>query len=152
MTSQDRWTPHATVASVVERQGRYLLVREHQAGEGLVLNQPAGHIEANESIVQAAIRETLEESGWDITPTDFIGIYTYTAPSNGVTYHRYCFAATPDKHHPDLALDVGIDGIEWLTWDEILAADNLRSPLVRQCIQDHRDGRRFPLDLIYEHP
>ncbi|HHX05474.1 MAG: NUDIX domain-containing protein, partial [Thiopseudomonas sp.] len=86
-----RFTPHITVATVIEKDGRFLFVKEH-AEERVVLNQPAGHLEMDESLIQAAIRETLEETGWDIEITQLIGIYLYTAPSNNVTYQRVCFA------------------------------------------------------------
>ena len=86
--------PHITVATVIEDQGRFLLVEELKAGR-LVLNQPAGHLEANENLREAAIRETLEETGWEVELTGLVGIYLYTAPSNGITYQRVCFAARP---------------------------------------------------------
>lgn len=88
------WQPHITVATVVERDGKFLFVEEFKAGQH-VFNQPAGHLEANETLAQAALRETLEETAWDVELTGVVGIYLYTAPSNGVTYQRICFAARP---------------------------------------------------------
>ena len=96
------WQPHITVATIVEDNGRFLFVEEVK-NDKRVLNQPAGHLEANETLRDAAIRETLEETGWDVELTGVVGIYLYTAPSNGVTYQRVCFAAKAVKHHPDRA-------------------------------------------------
>ena len=144
------WKPHATVAVVVEDdQGRFLLVEEVSGGK-VVFNQPAGHIEENEAILDAVRRETLEETGWEIEPVYFLGIYTYKAPANGVTYYRFCFSARALGHVTD-ELDDGIIATHWLTPGEIRSqADKLRSPLVMQCIEDYRNGRRFPLDVIVE--
>ncbi|WP_166265845.1 NUDIX hydrolase [Marinobacter caseinilyticus] len=146
------WTPHATVAVVVEDHlGRFLLVEETSAGE-VVFNQPAGHIEPGERIIEAARREALEETGWHVEPEQFIGMYTYTAPSNGVTYYRFCFAARAVSKLTD-DLDTGIIAAHWLSLDEIKTRHvQLRSPLVLQCIEDFRNGRRFPLDIIVESP
>jgi len=142
------WNPHITVATVVEDQGRFLLVEEF-AGEKAVLNQPAGHLEANESLLQAALRETLEETGWEVELTAVTGIYLYTAPSNGVTYQRVCFAARPLRHLPDSPLDHGIIGPCWMTRDELAAMpERWRSELVVRCIDDYLRGERFPLALI----
>ncbi|MBD2839651.1 NUDIX hydrolase [Pseudomonas sp. JM0905a] len=142
------WQPHITVATIVEDQGRFLLVEEEADGRN-VFNQPAGHLEANETLLEAALRETFEETGWEVELTAVTGIYLYTAPSNGVTYQRVCFAAKPLRHHPEQALDEGIIGPRWLTRDELLAEkDRWRSHLVLRCIDDYLDGERFPLSLI----
>ncbi|MBX9756229.1 MAG: NUDIX hydrolase [Pseudomonadaceae bacterium] len=143
-----RFTPHVTVATIIEDQGRFLLVEEMANGRA-VLNQPAGHLEADESLIQAAIRETLEETGWDVEITALTGIYLYTAPSNGVTYQRICFTGNALRHNPDLALDEGIIGPSWLTRAELLAQpERWRSELVLQCIDDYLSGERFSLALI----
>lgn len=142
------WQPHITVATVVEDNGRFLLVEEHAEGRQ-VFNQPAGHLEANETLGQAALRETLEETGWEVELTAVTGIYLYTAPSNGVTYQRVCFAAKPIAHRPELALDDGIIGPQWLTRDELSAQpERWRSELVLRCIDDYIAGDRFPLALL----
>jgi 8-oxo-dGTP pyrophosphatase MutT (NUDIX family) len=142
------WQPHITVATIVEDQGRFLFVEEYQ-GEQAVLNQPAGHLDANESLLQAAVRETLEETGWDVELTGVVGIYLYTAPSNGVTYQRVCFAARPVRHHADLALDSDIVRAVWLTRDELLAdPTRWRSELVPRCLDDYLKGPLHSLDLL----
>ncbi|MEX6503739.1 NUDIX hydrolase [Pseudomonas zhanjiangensis] len=142
------WQPHITVATVIEDQGRFLLVEELAEGR-TVLNQPAGHLEANESLLQAAIRETLEETGWDVQLTGVIGIYLYTAPSNGVTYQRVCFAGKALQQHPARPLDEGIIAPRWLTRDELAAQpQRWRSELVPRCIDDYLTGELFPLSLI----
>ncbi|MEP9315691.1 NUDIX hydrolase [Pseudomonas sp. LABIM340] len=144
-----RWLAHVTVATIVEDQGRFLLVEEMSADKKQVFNQPAGHLEAHETLLEAAVRETLEETGWDVELTAVTGIYLYTAPSNGVTYQRVCFAARPLHHHPERALDDGILGARWMTREELAAQpDRWRSHLVLRCIDDYLEGERFPLALI----
>ena len=147
-----RWKPSVTVAAIIERHvgdtRQFLLVEEHTP-EGLKLNNPAGHLDPDESLIDAAIRETLEETGSDVELTGVIGIYLYTAPSNGVTYQRICFAGKAVKHHPDYKLDTGIIGPLWLTRDELLAQrDRWRSELTLQCIDDYLGGKLFDLTLI----
>ncbi|PTU73818.1 NUDIX hydrolase [Pseudomonas mangrovi] len=143
-----RFTPHVTVATIVEDQGRFLLVEELADGRE-VLNQPAGHLEADESLTQAALRETLEETGWEVELTAVTGIYLYTAPSNGITYQRVCFAARPIRHCDELPLDDGIIGPRWLTRAELAEQpQRWRSELVMRCIDDYLAGSRHSLSLI----
>lgn len=144
------WTPHATVAVIVEDDdGRFLLVEEVSSGL-VVFNQPAGHIEEDEAILDAVRRETLEETGWQVEPTHFLGLYTYKAPANGVTYYRFCYSARAVKKVSE-RLDDGIIAAHWLTIDEVgLLGEKLRSPLVLKCIEDYRNGRRFPLDVVVD--
>lgn len=145
-----RWTPHATVACIVEREGRFLLVEEMASGKA-VINQPAGHLEQGESFIDAARRETLEETGWVVEPEALLGLYTYYAPANGVTYHRFCFIARALHEKPDAVLDTGIIRPLWLSRDELEQhRDQLRSELVRRCVDDYLDGIRYPLDFIQE--
>ena len=145
-----RFIPHVTVATVVEDQGRFLLVEEHAEGR-TVLNQPAGHLEADESLLQAALRETLEETGWEVELTGITGIYLYTAPANGVTYQRVSFAARPLRHRPELPLDDGIIGPRWLTREELgERRGQWRSSLVPRCIDDYLAGGSYPLELVRE--
>ncbi|WP_336366767.1 NUDIX hydrolase [Marinobacter sp. C2H3] len=144
------WTPHATVAVIVEDpDGRFLMVEEHSDGR-IVFNQPAGHIEENEAVLDAVRRETLEETGWAVEPRHFLGLYTYVAPANGVTYYRFCYAADALERVTE-QLDDGIIAAHWLTLDELRAQpDRLRSPLVLRCIEDYRNGRRYPLDVVVD--
>lgn len=142
------WQPDVTVATVVVRDGRVLVVEEKVRGE-LVLNQPAGHLEPDESLLEAALRETLEETGWEVTLTAFIGAYQWKAPADGRHFLRMAFAAEPLRHHPQRALDEGIVRALWLTPAE-LAAENARhrSPLVWNVVEDFLSGRRFPLQAL----
>ena len=143
-----QWQPHITVATVIEDDGRFLFVEEVKAGR-LVLNQPAGHLEANESLREAALRETLEETGWDVELTALLGIYLYTAPSNGVTYQRVCFSARPVRHDAERELDNDISGITWLTRDELATQpERWRSELVLRCVDDYLAGIRGSLELV----
>ena len=142
------WQPHITVATVIERDGCYLLVEELKQGT-LVLNQPAGHLEANESLREAAIRETLEETGWDVELTALTGIYLYTAPSTGVTYQRVCFAGTAIHHHAERPLDTDITRALWLTREQIIAERaRWRSHLLLTCIDDYLAGPVDSLALV----
>ncbi|MBA5706264.1 NUDIX hydrolase [Pseudomonas fulva] len=142
------WHPHITVATVVEDNGRFLFVEEFKAGKH-VFNQPAGHLEPNETLTQAALRETLEETAWEVELTGLVGIYLYTAPSNGVTYQRICFAARPVRHRVDSPLDSDIERALWLTRDELLADPaRWRSELVPRCLDDYLQGPLHSLDLL----
>ena len=146
-----RWTPHVTVATVVEHADRYLLVEERDKHTGeLVFNQPAGHLESGETLPAAALRETLEETGWEVELTGVLGIALYTAPSNGITYHRTTFLATPLRALENAPLDPDIYRVHWLDYEEIVAKSaRMRSPLVLAAIDQHRKGVCYPLDLIY---
>jgi 8-oxo-dGTP pyrophosphatase MutT (NUDIX family) len=144
------WLPHSSVATIVEQDGRFLMVEERD-GEQVVFNQPAGHLDEGETLFTAAVRETLEETGWDVELTAFIGLYHYPAP-NGVTYIRHCFAATPIKHYPERPLDTPILAMHWLKADTILSPSfAARSPIVSRCLRDYLSGARYPLSLIYHH-
>lgn len=143
-----RFTPHITVATVVEKDGRFLFVKEH-ADNRIVLNQPAGHLEMDESLIQAAIRETLEETGWDIDISHLIGIYLYRAPSNNVTYQRVCFAGRVLQQRDNHTLDEGIIAPVWLNRDELLAEKALwRSPMVLRSVDDYLSGACFSLEVF----
>lgn len=148
----ERWTPHATVATIVERDGRFLMVEEMANGAVPVINQPAGHIEAGETIIDAARRETLEETGWKVEPQGLVGLYVYTAPANGITYHRYCLYAQAIAEQPGTELDDGIIGPRWMSFAELEQSQQLRSPMVLTCVKDYLAGKRYPLDVIVEHP
>jgi len=142
------WKPNVTVAAIVEREGRFLLVEE-ETDVGLMLNQPAGHLEAYESLVEGAARETLEETAYDFTPEYLVGVYRWRRTGRNVTYLRFAFAGRLGTHHPERALDTGIVRALWLTAAEIRACrDRHRSPLVVRCVDDYQRGARAPLDLL----
>lgn len=142
------WQPDVTVATVVLRDGR-LLVVEEEVGGRRVLNQPAGHLEPDEAIVDAAVRETLEETGWTVRLTGFIGAYQWQAQETGRSYLRLAFTAEPVEHHPERPLDTGIVQAHWLTPSELRVRDaEHRSPLVWRVVQDALDGRRLPLEAV----
>jgi len=150
MSEKEVWRPHVTVAAVIERDGRFLLVEERSNGQ-IVYNQPAGHLEPNESLTAAVIRETLEESAWHFVPTSLIGIYHYTFQHTGVTYQRFCFTGSCQDYEPNRALDQDILRTVWLTRDELAAQpEKLRSPMVLRCIDDYLKGIRHSLDLLVE--
>ncbi len=142
------WKPNVTVAAVVERDGRFLLVEE-ETDDGLRFNQPAGHLDEGESLLAACAREALEETAWNFTPTALVGVYQWPRPQRDITYLRFAFCGELGAHEAERVLDEGILRAVWLTPEEIRAsADRHRSPLVWQCVSDWLAGRRFPLDLI----
>ncbi|WP_341675568.1 NUDIX hydrolase [Niveibacterium sp. SC-1] len=148
MGADRAWNPHVTVAAVVERDGRFLLVEE-ETTEGLRFNQPAGHLEEGESLVAACVRETLEETAHEFTPTALVGVYHWRKPGSDLTYVRFAFAGEIGREHPGRTLDEGILRASWLDEAELAAArGRFRSPLVQACIDDYRAGKRYPLELI----
>ena len=152
----DRWKPSVTVAAVIEKDGRYLMIEE-MTRDGLRINNPAGGLEPGESPIAGAMREALEETACHFTPEAFLGVYVARNPDSergpGVTYMRFAFCGTASDPVPGRTLDSPVVRTLWMTADEIAAArDRLRGPLVLQCIEDHRAGRRLPLDAIFTHP
>ena len=144
-----QWMPHVTVATVVFQDGRYLLVEEIADGRR-VLNQPAGHLEPNETLVEAARRETLEETGWEVEIEALLGASLFTSAQTGVSYFRTSFLARAVHHHAERALDTEIVAPRWLSYEEILAERaRLRSESVLATIEQHRAGHRFPLHYFY---
>jgi 8-oxo-dGTP pyrophosphatase MutT (NUDIX family) len=142
--------PVVTVATIVARDGAFLFVEE-ETRAGVRLNQPAGHLEAGETLVAAAMRETLEETGYRVAPTALVGIYRWQAPDKGATFVRFAFAGDVVAHDAGRALDSGILGALWLPYDELVRRRaSHRSPLVLRCVDDYRAGMRRPLDLIAE--
>jgi 8-oxo-dGTP pyrophosphatase MutT (NUDIX family) len=140
--------PHVVVASVVERAGCFLLVEERVDGR-LVLNQPAGHWERGETLVEAARREALEETGWEVEPVAVLGVYHVVPPGLAYGFLRVAFVAEPRAERPGHRLDEGIERAVWMSRDEIAACrERHRSPMVLRCVDDHLAGRRFPLDLL----
>ena len=142
------WAPHVTVAAIIEREGKFLLVEEKVDGNH-VINQPAGHLENNESLVNAVIRETLEETCWEFEPSHISGIYRWIH-ENGETYLRVCFAGNVIKEHNDRNLDQDIERTIWFTKDEIKKHPAPRSPLVIKSIEDYLSGHKYPLSLIQD--
>ncbi|MCI0749499.1 MAG: NUDIX hydrolase [Nevskiales bacterium] len=139
---------HLTVAAVIQRGEKFLLVEE-RIGDRLVLNQPAGHWEAGETLMEAVRREALEETGWEIKPTSLLGIYEHEPPELGYGFLRFAFNATPVRHDPDRTLDTGIARALWLTPDELRHSPiHHRSPMVQRCVNDCLAGKQFPLSLI----
>jgi ADP-ribose pyrophosphatase YjhB (NUDIX family) len=142
------WKPNVTVAAVVQRDGRFLLVEE-ETEFGLRFNQPAGHLECGESLVDAVVREALEETAYHFRPTHLVGIYNWRHPEKDITYLRFAFGGELRGHEPERKLDEGIVAARWLSLDEVRASvPRHRSPLILQCIEDMLAGKRYPLDLI----
>ncbi|MFK2876472.1 NUDIX hydrolase [Rhodanobacter hydrolyticus] len=146
------WRPHVTVACVVSDGARYLMVEEEVNGR-LAYNQPAGHLEDRERLVDAAVRETLEETGWTVEPTHLIGVHQWRSTEHGEGMIRFSFAARPDRHDPARPLDAGIRRALWLDRAEIAAlGGQLRSPLVLASIDAWLAGARLPLDVLHAWP
>lgn len=146
--------PEVTVAALAEQDGRFLIVEERIKGRS-VFNQPAGHVEVGETLLEAVAREAREESAWRFTPQHLVGIYLLTGagtqggPGVARSTLRFAFAGTADDHHPEQPLDRGILRTHWLTRAQLRERQpRLRSPLVLRCIDDYLEGRRHPLDLV----
>lgn len=148
MSGAEIWKPNVVVAAVIERDGKFLLVEEDADGE-LVFNQPAGHLDEGESLLQAVVREVKEETAWNFEPSNLIGVYRWQRVPGAVTYLRFCFTGRALRHDPVQKLDTGIVRAEWFSRREIAAMrSRLRSPLVEQCIDDYASGVRHPLTLL----
>lgn len=142
------WKPNVTVAAVIERDARFLLVEE-ETGEGLRINQPAGHLEQGESLCAAAARETLEETAHEFEPLELVGIYQWPRPDGEITYLRFAFAGRLGRHLAERALDGGIVRALWLSREELAACRaRHRSPLVLQCVEDYLAGQRCALSIL----
>lgn len=142
------WRPHVTVACVVAQGERYLMVEEEVDGR-LVYNQPAGHLDDGESLLDAAVRETLEETGWTVRPEHFLGVHQWRSSEHGEGVVRFTFAARALSHDPARRLDAGVRRALWLSRGEIAAlGDRLRSPMVLLSIDAWLAGRRLPLDAL----
>ena len=148
----ERWKPNVTVAAVVEREGRFLLVEE-RTRDGLRFNQPAGHLDPGESLLEAVVRETREETAYDFTPEHLLGVYQFRAGPEDTTYMRFCFTGKACGPLPGRELDVGIVRAVWLSQDEARqTASRHRTPLVLRCIDDYLCGHRYPLGAIHHEP
>ncbi len=140
--------PDVTVAAIAERDGRFLFVQE-RASRRVVLNQPAGHLDPGESLLQAVAREVLEETAHRITPTALLGVYRWRYDKEDVTFLRFAFVGRVDGVEAGRGLDTEILATVWLTPAELAArrAEH-RSPLVQQCVDDFLAGRSFPLEVL----
>jgi ADP-ribose pyrophosphatase YjhB (NUDIX family) len=151
-----RWKPSVTVAAVIERAGRYLLVEE-ETPEGLRLNNPAGHLEPGESPLEGCVREALEETTHRFTPTHLLGVYLSRfqrqrpgEAAQDITYLRFAYTGELGEAVAGRVLDTGIVRTLWLTPEEIRASQaRHRSPLLLRCMEDHLRGQRYPLEAIY---
>jgi 8-oxo-dGTP pyrophosphatase MutT (NUDIX family) len=141
-------SPDITVAAVTEADGRFLVVEE-RINRRLVFNQPAGHVERGETLLQAVVREVREETAWLFEPKALVGVYLWRNPASGRSYLRFAFAGTVADHHADQPLDRGIVRTHWLSRAELLEREpQLRSPLVMRCIEDYLGGARKPLASV----
>ncbi len=144
------WKPNTTVAAIIEESGKFLMVEENSGGS-TVYNQPAGHLEKNETLVAAVVRETLEETAYKFVPQALVGIYTWHNTANDVTYLRFCFSGCVIHHDPTQLLDKEIVAAHWMRREELAARHKqLRSPMVMRCIDDYLAGQRYPLDVLNE--
>jgi 8-oxo-dGTP pyrophosphatase MutT (NUDIX family) len=142
------WKPNATVAAIVEKEGKFLLVEE-TTSRGNRFNQPAGHLEDNETIINAVIRETLEETAYDFCPSALLGIYHWKHDHNHTTYLRFAFIGSVGKHYAEQRLDDGIIRAVWMSIDEIREKKALmRSDQVLTCFEDYLAGKHYPLETI----
>jgi phosphatase NudJ len=151
-----RWRPSVTVAAVIERDGRFLMIEE-ETTEGLRINNPAGHLDPGETPAEGCAREALEETAWHFRPTALLGVYISrfqrSTTGEDITYLRFAFTGELGAHVPDRPLDVGIVRTLWMTPDELRAsAERHRSPLVLRCMEDYLAGVRHPLTAVYCDP
>ncbi|OOG21206.1 NUDIX hydrolase [Thioalkalivibrio denitrificans] len=150
LNSDRPWTPRVTVAAVVEREGRFLFVEESVAGETRI-NQPAGHLEDRESVLDAVVRETLEETAWRFTAEALVGIYRWRQGTSGETFLRFAFCGKVADHDDTRILDPEIRRVLWLDRDALLARRaQWRSPLVMRCVEDYLAGNRYPLEVLLD--
>lgn len=146
-----QWKPNVTVAAIVENDGRFLLVEETEK-DVVVFNQPAGHLEKDETLPEAVIREVMEETAWEFEPESLVGVYLYPNPRVDIIYLRFCFAGKGIKEHAGRELDDGIIRATWLTQAEIESQqDKMRSPMVLRCINDYLSGKRYPLEMLHHY-
>jgi len=143
-----QWKPNVTVAAVVNIDGRFLLVEETDNGK-IVFNQPAGHLEQDETLLQAVKREVMEETAYEFEPESIVGLYLYPDPHADITYLRVCFSGNCLKHFPERALDDGIIRAVWMSREELEPnREKMRNTMVLRCIDDYLSGTRYSLDLL----
>ncbi|MCG6871268.1 MAG: NUDIX hydrolase [Gammaproteobacteria bacterium] len=146
------WRPNVTVAAVVEKNGKFLMVEESSQGS-IVLNQPAGHLEADESLLDAVVRETLEETGWCFRPDALVGIYRWVRPRRNITFLRFAFSGELTGQESDGPLDDAILGTRFMDTDELKTTrEQHRSPQVLACLEDYLAGQRIPLSCLRDFP
>ena len=145
-----RWKPRVVVAAVVEEKGKFLMVEECVDNQN-VINQPSGHLEPNETMIEAVRRETLEETGWHFEPTDIIGILHLLNPNTNRIFIRFTFTGKLLNKEPNYTIDPDIIAPRWMTYDEIKSQEKLawRSPLVMRSLDEYRAGKRYPLDIVH---
>lgn len=142
------WKPNVTVAAIIEKDGKFLLVEEETA-DGIMFNQPAGHLEEGETLLQGVTREVWEETAYRFNPTGLLGVYHWKHPKKDITYLRFAFVGEIAGHAPLQPLDDGILRACWLSADEIRAVqDRHRSPQVMACVEHYLSGQRFPLSVL----
>ena len=144
------WSPRVVVAAVIEKEDKYLVVEENIDGR-TVISQPAGHLEPNESIINAVKRETLEETGWRFEPTHLVGVMHLLNPNTKRIFMRFTFTGNLLEKVPDYQLDPDIITTHWMTYDEIQSHYKTpwRGPLVMRSLDEYRAGKRYPMDLIH---
>ncbi len=143
-----QWKPNVTVAAIAEKDNHFLVVEEDADGL-IVFNQPAGHLEKDETLINAVKREVLEETAWDFEPESIVGIYLYPNPHSDIIYLRICFYGTCIKQYPEKKLDDGIIRAVWLSREELEKnKEMMRSPMVLNCIDDYLAGKKYSLDLL----
>jgi len=141
------WKPHATVAAIVERDNKFLMVEEKVEGQ-IVYNQPAGHLDPGENLIEAVIRETQEETAWLFHPQSLVGIYLWDQPDTTRSFLRFAFCGECSSHQPEQELDEGILRALWMSKEELEQSSQLRSPMVIRNINDYLAGKRYPLDIL----
>lgn len=143
-----QWKPNVTVAAIIRAEDRFLFVEEDTEGQ-IVFNQPAGHLEAGESLLDAVRREVLEETAREFHPEFLVGTYLYPGQKGGITYLRFCFYGSCTGHNPHRKLDTGIIRTLWMTRDEAVSRQkDSRSPMVLRCLDDYLSGRMYPLEIL----
>ncbi len=150
-SAKQQWRPDVTVAAIIEQDNHFLMVEEFSQGK-LVLNQPAGHLEDGETLIQAVEREVNEETAWIFHPEAVVGLYLYPSSTRSTTYLRVCFTGSCSNFDPEQTLDHGIQQALWMSLDEIRTqSERLRSPSIMASFEDYLNGHRFPLEYLKYH-